>query len=226
MANSTTSFVSLILQFAGPVLFVGLQLSSITSALQILKFKKIGKLSSFPFFSLFLNCLIWTFYGFLKEDNTILIPNSSGLLVSIFCISSYYIYAIRKPILSLMLTIFSTLVSVILTINKAERTIGIIGCILSIIVSGSPLAVVNTVINEKSTASLPFLTSLIMWINNFCWLSYGILIANDPLIYLPNILGFTLSSIQMLLFIVYGFPKKSDDYDLSSNVHDALNIKA
>jgi hypothetical protein len=45
-----------------------------------------------------------------------------------------------------------------------------------------------------------------MWVNSWCWLLYGLTIANDPVIIAPNALGVLFSSIQMLLFVVYGMP--------------------
>jgi hypothetical protein len=64
--------------------------------------------------------------------------------------------------------------------------------------------VVLTVLEERSTASLPFSTSLVTWLNNASWMLYGYFVAQDKLIYGPNILGFLLSSTQMLLFLLYG----------------------
>jgi solute carrier family 50 protein (sugar transporter) len=73
--------------------------------------------------------------------------------------------------------------------------------------TASPLAVVRTVIKDKSTASLPFFTSLVIWFNTTSWLFYGYLVANDVLIWGPNVLGFGLASLQMCLFSVYGTGK-------------------
>jgi hypothetical protein len=92
-----------------------------------------------------------------------------------------------------------------LACQNAFDTIGTIGCVLSIVVSGSPLAVIKTVIIEQSTASMPFTTSLVMWINNFSWTAYGYLVADDVLIYGPNALSLLLSSLQLSLFVIYGF---------------------
>lgn len=76
---------------------------------------------------------------------------------------------------------------------------------ISVVVSGSPLAALGTVIRDKSTAALPFKTCLVMWLSSACWLGYGALVAGDPKIYIPNSLGFALASSQMLLFVIFGF---------------------
>eukprot|EP01038_Epipyxis_sp_PR26KG_P007884 gene7884-10700_t len=206
--NNIDSMMEVVLKAAGPVLFLALQLSSLITVYRIHSVKSVGKLSSLPFFSLFVNCYIWTLYGFLKTDNTIMLPNVSGFMVSIICIVVYRRYSEEFSWLFYGVSFIIILISSVLTAHGEANLLGSLGCVLSIIVSGSPLAVVKTVINEKSTISMPFFTSFIMWLNNFSWLSYGIMIANDPLIYLPNLLGFSLSTVQMILFVVYGFPVK------------------
>eukprot|EP01034_Spumella_vulgaris_P039500 gene39500-48808_t len=52
---------------------------------------------------------------------------------------------------------------------------------------------------------MPFSTSLVMWVNNMSWTAYGYLVADDVLIYGPNALSLLLSSLQLSLFVVYGF---------------------
>jgi hypothetical protein len=42
--------------------------------------------------------------------------------------------------------------------------------------------------------------------NSLSWSAYGLLVANDVMIYGPNLVGLFLSSIQMLLFAVFGLP--------------------
>ncbi len=192
-----------VFSWLGPLCFIGLQISSVSTAMKIVEKKSVGKFSPIPFASLFTNCIIWTLYGFLKLDKTILLPNGLGVLVSIYCLWAYHTNTINKPLREYYIVTFICAICFLLANFQQDQMIGLIGCALSIILSGSPLAVVKTVIKEKSTAALPFWTSLVTWINNFSWICYGYFIANDKLIYLPNLLGFTLSSIQMLLFLKY-----------------------
>ena len=41
---------------------------------------------------------------------------------------------------------------------------------------GAPLATLSTVIKDKSTASIPFGTSLACWLNALSWSAYGFLV--------------------------------------------------
>ena len=162
-------------------------------------------MSSIPFLSLLVNCIVWSLYGWLKQDFTVFAPNFSGILVSVFCIYSFNKYNVTNQSKQHTISFLIIVIVVVLANRNEFDTIGTIGCVLSIIVSGSPLAVIKTVIIEKSTTSMPFTTSLVMWINNMSWTAYGYLVAEDVLIYGPNALSLLLSSLQLSLFVVYGF---------------------
>jgi solute carrier family 50 protein (sugar transporter) len=195
------------LQFAGPMFFLSLQGSSVMTAKGIYKNRSSGDLSPLPFISLFTNSFIWSLYGFLKMDPTVLIPNGCGVFSSLYCILAFHKNAIIKPKKLYVGSIMIVLGALLLALFNKVRFIGILGCILSVLLSASPLAVLQTVIRDKSTKSLPFVTSFVIWLNSISWLLYGVLVAHDILIYGPNILGFVLASIQMTLFGMYGIEK-------------------
>jgi urea transporter len=173
-------------------------------ACKILRLKTVGRLSPFPFISLLVNCYIRTLYGLLKKDRTIFLPNLSGSLVAVFCISSFHRFAGAKPqgLYALTVVLMGT-ASTLFLLDQAA-SIGSMGCFLSVVLSGAPLAVVWTVVKERSTTAMPFSTSLLTWLNNLAWLAYGAFVAHDPLIYGPAILGGLLSSCQMVLFLLFG----------------------
>ena len=57
---------------------------------QILREKQTGELSPFSFISLYTNCAIWTLYGSLTSDQTILIANVAGVIAGL---SYTYLFA-------------------------------------------------------------------------------------------------------------------------------------
>src|SRR5687768_17302065 len=85
-----------VLQCLGPICFIGLQISSLSTALQILHNKSVGMLSSIPFLSLLVNCIVWSLYGWLKQDFTVFAPNFSGILVSLFCLYAFSKYNVTN----------------------------------------------------------------------------------------------------------------------------------
>ena len=138
---------------------------------------------------------------------TVLVPNSIGIISGSFCVFSYHQFATKSS----QELYFGSVILIVFAICCAfagnAAMLGSLGCVISICVMGSPLATIKNVVQDKSTASLPFFTSLTGWCNSLSWTAYGLFIANDPLIYGPNLAGLLLTSIQMLLFVVFGFPK-------------------
>ena len=84
------------LKVAGPAFFLGMQGTSVKTALTIIAEESVRSLSPLPFISLLTNCLIWTFYGILKTDNTVLIPNAIGVISGAFCVSTYHAYSSKN----------------------------------------------------------------------------------------------------------------------------------
>lgn len=207
------------LQFAGPIFFLSLQFSSVLTALEITKSRSCGSLSPLPFISLFTNSFVWSLYGLLKMDGTVFIPNSCGVLASLFCILAFHKHTLTKPNKLYTASIIISCVALWLATTGNYPLIGILGCFLSVLLSGSPLAVMRTVIKDKSTAALPFSTSFVIWLNSISWLLYGLLVAHDILIYGPNVLGFMLASLQMSLFAVYGIkPTAKERNEIPSKI--------
>ena len=146
----------------------------------------------------------------LKEDLTLLVPNGLGVAVGALCITVFHLNAgKRKPWLVYATGTAMVMSASFLFLAHNHAAIGYLGSLLSVILSASPLAVVRTVIAEKSTDAMPFSISLMMWLGSLCWMLYGALVARDPLILYPNVLGFCLASTQLLLFLVYGAASKS-----------------
>ncbi len=177
--------ITIFLQWLGPLCFIGLQASSFHTAINILKMRSVGQLSAIPFLSLLVNCVVWSLYGYLRSDNSVLLPNASGTLVSLFCIFAYSKHSITSNHQLNIVTIAVILFVFFLAYGNDYDSIGKVGCILSVVVSGAPLAVIRTVIRDKSTASIPFSSSAFMWVNNIGWTAYGYCIAHDVMIYGP-----------------------------------------
>jgi len=211
--------VEYVLRSAGPILFLGLQCSSIKTAASFHKLKSTGSLSGVPFVSLFTNCLIWTLYGYMQRDMTIMLPNASGTLVAVFCISSYHRFApaTSRPTNLYFLSSFISLAALVLALLGHAPVLGLIGCTLSVLLSASPLAALSAVVREKSTQSMPFLSSLILWINSVSWLSYGLVVSHDAMVWGPNALNFVITTAQMALYLLYPSTKaKKNDEVLGS----------
>lgn len=194
------------LRIAGPAFFLGMQGSSLNTARGILADKSVGVLSPLPFVSLFTNCIIWSYYGLLKGDPTVLVPNAIGVMSGLTCVAAYQRHSKTSPTGLYAVASAIVLLATMLATQGNCNLIGSIGCGLAVVVMGSPLATLSTVIKSKSTAAMPFTTSFMGFCNSLSWSAYGLLVAKDVMIYGPNIVGLFLSSLQMLLFAMFGLP--------------------
>ena len=43
-----------------------------------------------------------------------------------------------------------------------------------------------------------------LWFNSLAWATHGLIIRRDMNIFIPNILGFVVATLQLHLFVVYG----------------------
>jgi solute carrier family 50 protein (sugar transporter) len=180
--TSNKAFVTA-LKSAGPAFFMGMQATSVQTAMGIMAKKSVGQLAPLPFVSLLTNCVIWTYYGILKSDKTVLIPNFFGVLAGAFCVQAFHRNKGSTSLKNLYLgagTLIAASTALAATGNAAM--LGYLGCAISVVMMGSPLAVMGTVIKTKSTAALPFATSAVGWVNTLSWTSYGALIAKDPMV--------------------------------------------
>eukprot|EP00049_Salpingoeca_infusionum_P022473 m.370072 g.370072 ORF g.370072 m.370072 type:complete len:338 (-) comp52081_c0_seq1:214-1227(-) len=199
------------LQVAGPCFFLALQISGLASVRQIVKTKSTGGLSMLPFISLFTNCVIWTWYGHLIADPTVLLPNCSGVVLGGAYTLAYLRYSkeTQLPLLVGSGAIVSAISAAALSLptETALPIIGYTGDVLAVILMASPLATVKTVLQEKSTRALPFPVSMATFLNAASWTCYGYFVMGDPLIWIPNALGLLASVVQLSLFARFGIHK-------------------
>lgn len=164
-------------------------------------------------------------YGVLTGDQTILVANVAGTIAGVLytgifarythiSMMKYYLgsVGIMGPLLSSPYWIGGT--------ENAIQLLGSFGCASAIILMASPLAVVNTVIKNKSVDAMPFAVSLAMTLNGACWGTYGWVVAGDVYIYLPNGFGFLAGLIQLGLHAKYGGNSNVGNLNTNSNVNE------
>ena len=95
-------------------------------------------------------------------------------------------------------------VSIGLFMQKRPYELGLLGCLISVALMASPLAAMGTVLKERSTSAMPFVVSVLTTLNVLTWLAYGLLVADDVMIYGPNVAGIVVCGIQMALYVRFG----------------------
>ena len=87
---------------------------------------------------------------------------------------------------------------------QAAHLLGWGGSTLAVCLMASPLATVQTVLAERSTRAMPFAQSASTCANASAWLAYGIVVAKDRFVIVPNALGCAASVLQLALFARFG----------------------
>jgi len=206
--------MDLILRVVPPTMFMAMQASMVGTSLTIYRNRQVGSLSVFPFVSMFVNSFLWTCYGTLREDFTVVVPNLTGTFVGL---AGMFVFHNNAPIESYETegkyyyagASAFTLFGLLSFFYGADQLIGSVAVVMCVVLMGSPLVSLRTVLMDKNCQSMPFWTSLTTWINTLSWTLYGIVVAHDFMIYFPNICGFILASFQMILFAIFGIPAES-----------------
>ncbi|CAM0948728.1 unnamed protein product [Alopecurus aequalis] len=213
-----------IVGIVGNVISFGLFLSPVPTVWKIIKRKDVEEFLPDPYLATLLNCMLWVFYGLpIVHPNSILVVtiNGVGLVVEAIYLIIFFIYSPNKKRLRMLgvLAIEAVfMVIVILCVMLAAHThekrsmiVGILCIIFGTCMYASPLTVMGKVIKTKSVEYMPFLLSLVNFINGSCWTAYA-LIKFDLYITIPNGLGALFGLAQLVLYGCYyrSTPKKED----------------
>ncbi|GFY99936.1 bidirectional sugar transporter SWEET12-like protein [Actinidia rufa] len=157
--------------------------------------------------------MLWMYYAFLKTDAILLISvNSIGCFIETIYIAIYLAYGSRearnhtaKLLASLNVGFFSVILLFTLLLVKDSNRVLVVGwvCVaISVSVFAAPLSIVFQVVRTRSVEFMPFTLSFFLTMTAIMWFGYGLLL-KDLYIALPNILGFLLGVLQMLLYGMY-----------------------
>ncbi|EGZ08362.1 hypothetical protein PHYSODRAFT_254062 [Phytophthora sojae] len=178
--------------------------------------KKVGEVQILPVVTLITNCVVLVWYGYLSDDIFPLLATAVlGLITcSGFTLVFYYYTDDRQAVHRILLwaLLFIVLVCVYGALgvygltgqsdDSVGTAFGAISIVTSVALCGSPLATTRRVVREKSTASMPFTLSLAKFTNGAVWIVYSVMI-KDIWVFIPNVMGFVLSSVQMAIYVIY-----------------------
>nr|GMD57835.1 bidirectional sugar transporter N3-like [Ipomoea batatas] len=168
---------------------------------------------SVPYVVSLFSAMLWMYYAFLKKTAPLLITiNSIGCVIETLYISIFLGYAsktARRHTMKMLLLLVGGLYSVIVLGTmfpfKGALRVAIVGWIcvaFSVCVFAAPLSIVFKVVKTKSVEFMPFNLSFFLTLTAVMWLGYGLLL-KDMCIALPNVLGFLLGIVQMVLYGIY-----------------------
>ncbi|PIM98803.1 Multitransmembrane protein [Handroanthus impetiginosus] len=168
---------------------------------------------SLPYVVALFSATLWMYYAFLKTNAVLLISiNSFGCIIETIYIFIYLFYASKKArtrtakLLGLMnVGLLSLIFLLTFFIFQGQFRVLIVGwvCVAaSVIVFAAPLTIVFRVVRTRSVEFMQFPLSFFLTLSGVMWFGYGLL-QKDLCVALPNVLGFFLGLLQMLLYGIF-----------------------
>lgn len=196
-------------------------LSPLPTFYKIYKKKSTDGYQSIPYVVALCSAMILIYYVILLGGLVeVIIINAIGVFIETIYIIFYIFYAPKKAkvqtvkllLLFLVVGFGGVFLIAQFLLKGAIRTkiVGRISTAFSICTFAAPLCILKKVIKTKNVECMPFLLSFFLTISAVLWFFYGV-IKKNYVIYAPNILGFTLGVIQMVLYVVYKKYKKEDN---------------
>lgn len=186
---------------------IGLFLSGMTICYEIFKKKNVGDISHIPFLCAAINTYLNFIYGYLIENDKVMIVNIIGLVLEVAYMIVYVFFYQNKAFLFKQLTAsLFALIGIHVFVFKIEEeslfatnVMGYFASIASVVMFASPLANLKLVMLNKNTESLSFPLCMSTLACSSLWAFYALIIG-DYFIFTPNILGALLGAIQVSLF--------------------------
>ncbi|XP_042510356.1 bidirectional sugar transporter SWEET3b-like [Macadamia integrifolia] len=207
----------LALGIAGNLTSVLLYAAPIITFRRVIRKQSTEEFSCVPYAVTLLTAVLYFWYGlpivsYKWENITVATICGVGVLLESSFILIYFWFASpkRKRIVILMVVGLIIMISIIILVSAftlhdhhhRKVFVGSIGLVVATAMYGSPLVVVKKVLQTKSVEFMPFYLSLFSFLNSSLWGPYGLL-AHDPYIALPNLLGVPLGFFQLVLYCVY-----------------------
>ncbi|KAJ4955713.1 hypothetical protein NE237_012496 [Protea cynaroides] len=203
----------------GNIISVLVFLSPLGTFLRIVKNRSTEEFESFPYICTLLSSSLWTYYGIIRPGSYLVATvNGFGALVEAIYVVLFLIFAPAKmkakTAVLLMTLEGGFLAAVLLATSLAmhgDVRIDVLGFIcagLNIVMYGSPLVVMKTVVTTKSVEYMPFFLSFFLFLNGGIWAFYAFLVG-DYFLGVPNGMGFLLGIAQLGLYAIYRNPKAS-----------------
>ncbi|KAK4491370.1 hypothetical protein RD792_002109 [Penstemon davidsonii] len=208
-------------EFSGNAISVLMFLSPVSTFVRIVRNKSIEEFESFPYICTLLNSSLWTYYGVTKPGSYLVATvNGFGVVVEIIYIAFFLTFAppLKRGRTALVFVVvnigvLAAAMSVTYFLMSGETkiyAIGIMASALNVIMYGSPLSAMKTVVTTKSVEYMPFLLSFFLFLNGGVWTFYAVLV-HDFFLGVPNAIGFFLGTLQLVLYAIYTInPRKSN----------------
>ncbi|XP_039161783.1 bidirectional sugar transporter SWEET10-like [Eucalyptus grandis] len=179
---------------------------------RIYKRKSTQGFQSIPYVVSLLSAMLMLYYGLVKKDTLLITINGIGCVIESAYVAAYLIYASKndrmltlKLFLSMNVLGYGAVLYTTFFLSKGAKRAQIIGWIcmtFSLGVFAAPLCIMRKVIKTRSVEFMPITLSIFLTPSAIVWFFYGFLL-KDFFIAVPNVLGFALGGVQMVLYTIY-----------------------
>lgn len=213
--------LSFLVGVIGNIISVLMFLSPVSTFYRIVKNRSTENFESFPYICTLLNAALWTYYGIIRPEVLVSTVNGFGVLVEIVYVALFLVFApprmkVKTGILVGILNVGFFAAAIVVTRLALGGTlqvdaVGFICAGLNVVMYGSPLVAMKTVVTTKSVEYMPFLLSFFLFLNGGIWAFYAVL-HRDIYLLVPNGTGCLLGAAQLILYAIYrnAKPCKSD----------------
>ncbi|XP_042516765.1 bidirectional sugar transporter SWEET16-like [Macadamia integrifolia] len=205
--------LSFIIGIIGNIISILVFTSPIGTFRRVVKKKSTEDFKGLPYICTLLSTSLWTFYGLMKPGGLLIATvNGAGAFLQFIYVTLFLIYAPKetkvksmKLVAVLNVGFFGLVVGLSLLVIHGGLRLTVVGTICAGLTLGmyaSPLAVMRTVIKMKSVEFMPFSLSFFLFLNGGVWSVYAVLV-KDFFVGMPNVIGFVLGSLQLVIYGVY-----------------------
>ncbi|KAJ6705152.1 RAG1-ACTIVATING PROTEIN 1 [Salix purpurea] len=196
-------------------------LAPVPTFIRIVKKKSTEDFQSLPYLVALFSSMLWLYYALLQKDTILLVTiNSFGCVIETAYIAIYIVYATKESRVSttkLLISVNVGLLSLILLLTHflvdgplRVQVLGWLCVVVSVCVFAAPLNILKQVVRTKSVEFMPFTLSFFLTLSAVMWFAYGLFL-KDLCVALPNVLGFILGLLQMLLYGIYRNAQKVNE---------------
>ena len=210
-------FEMLTLGSAKTFFYIVMEFSFLLTAVEITNNRNTKRISPFPFLVLSAHCFVWSLYDAHIGSISLLVPDTTGLIIGFCCTVSYQLFSsmVRIPLLYYALTAIVFAIAAIYAAKDRYDVVQIVGIFLIVILMGCQLISSRRVCSEKSVESIPLFMSLSIFANAAMQLVYSVLVGSDSSyqVYIIEAysIGLLLAGIQLWLYHRYRY--SIDDID-------------
>ncbi|XP_073057670.1 bidirectional sugar transporter NEC1-like [Primulina eburnea] len=206
----------------------------------ICKRKSSEGFQSIPYSVALMSASLLLYYAILKTNAILIVSvNCIGCVIESIYLFIYFIYAQKKAkiftirlILILNVGVIGLVVAISFFVFKGSNRVSLVGwtcAAVNVAVFAAPLSIMKRVIQTKSVEFMPFTLSFFLTLSATMWFFYGFFV-KDYYIAFPNVLGFLLGVLQMILYFIYkkhpkGAPTKSNLKDTSTTQNKEIGVR-